>query len=656
MIDASQVNQRCVSVGTGLLGPDLRVNYEFGLVLGVDEMRQEQLYQIEHNFLHHRGLHGYGTVFGLNVEVDRPGDDDREVQVSVGRGMGVDQWGRPFVVRAAQCARLGAWLAGQERQRPGTVAEHEGPSGELHVYVVARYDECPEALVPIPGQPCSSSEVTRVPSRIRDAHTIELRWEPPAMPAWDAVRRFGQLMAAVRVDPELPLPDSDEDELARLVRVLDRPEELELLGGIPVAASGIAGYPADVFRLPAATAREALDRLFTIWVTEVRPRIAPDPIAPADAPAGTTADASILLARIDLVPDEPFDPNSPAIADVLPPDDEGRPYLLHTQLIQELHLPGGTHVEVEAPPPPVPAPLPTHNRQLATVDPLILGNAASRLVVWFHTDQPVRLPNQIQVQRNLGGTLLTFTAQPRGGGTFAPVWELTPPAGTTLVNGDLLAIRIPTNTVQVGNAATTLTSVVAAQDRPFLEFDGVGTVALFHILEIPAPAAPPPPTPTIRPAQQLVTLTPIAARGTINRQSVLIVEAWFHLDVDPNVDAAMVADLARLGDEVNRFITVLAETDDALGSGLARLPIRAVGRVQNNVYQLGIDPNAWESLSRQSRYLRLLFDQGLPLETRDFGDIALGDYAERTEMLFAGRQNDDERGPIAAYVRLPNQF
>ncbi len=96
--------QRCVSLANGALSPDQRVNYEFGLVLGVDDFRQEQLYFLARDYLHNRSLHGYGTVAGLDVIADRPADSTREMLVTVTPGMAVDQFGRTINLRDEQCA------------------------------------------------------------------------------------------------------------------------------------------------------------------------------------------------------------------------------------------------------------------------------------------------------------------------------------------------------------------------------------------------------------------------------------------------------------------------------------------------------------------------------------------------------------------------
>ena len=49
--------------------PDKRVKYSLGLVLGVDELEQEQYYFLERGRQHNRALHGYGTVCGLDLVI-----------------------------------------------------------------------------------------------------------------------------------------------------------------------------------------------------------------------------------------------------------------------------------------------------------------------------------------------------------------------------------------------------------------------------------------------------------------------------------------------------------------------------------------------------------------------------------------------------------
>jgi hypothetical protein len=377
-LKANGVSQRCVSLAYGALSPDLRVNYEYGLVLGVDEFRQEQLYHLQKSYLHNRALHGYGTVYGLPVTTTPEGDD---VIIAVGPGMGLDPYGRAIVIRHDQCARLKAWI-----EKQSDWSSHRDPSGVLAVCVTLSYDECADVLQPIAGQPCSSPEAGQAPARIRDSFNIQLSWDkPPEMPAWDAVRRFARLMADVEIVPGV---QSDVETILELVRRLDDPKSFDRLmnnlddpvsfgnlikqekanrqsvlplikkggqasaslvhevvervidPGLPFEPGDAlvtpSGLPRRVLRLPAETARAELDRIFTVWTVEVRPRLKPDLNDPAATKDDDTVGPAILLASLA------FQYDGGHITPAQPqPDYTGRPYLLHTQLIQELLLLGG---------------------------------------------------------------------------------------------------------------------------------------------------------------------------------------------------------------------------------------------------------------------------------------------------------------------------
>jgi hypothetical protein len=323
--------QRCVSLAEGALGADLRVNYSLGMVLGVDEFQQEQHYFLQKEYLHNRALHGYGTVYGLQVALSRPAGAPNDVQISVAPGMAVDQWGRVVIVREAQCARLGAWL----EKHP---APDVGPSGEQRVYITLRYDECLALPQPIAGQPCSGSEAQMAPSRIRDGFQIELSWSEPAMPAYRAGRRFARLMADVQVEPGLPPSASDEDLIVAVIRELNGDGESIFDQGGPGVAALPLSPPRDTLFLPAEGLREALDRIFAVWATEVRFALPPSLTDPAGASGGNPDSASVLLAAIGFLPEPPFI-ESDRLDEAA--DNTIRPVLLHTQLIQQLLLLGG---------------------------------------------------------------------------------------------------------------------------------------------------------------------------------------------------------------------------------------------------------------------------------------------------------------------------
>lgn len=66
-----------------------RPNYFSGKLLTVDDVRQEQNYHIEKHRRHLRNLHGFGTVSGLQVEVDANGGT-----IAITPGLAIDARGR----------------------------------------------------------------------------------------------------------------------------------------------------------------------------------------------------------------------------------------------------------------------------------------------------------------------------------------------------------------------------------------------------------------------------------------------------------------------------------------------------------------------------------------------------------------------------------
>jgi hypothetical protein len=351
---------KSVSLADGTLSPDLRVNYTFGFVLGVNEFQQEQEYLLQKAYLYNRAFHGYGTISGLHVTAKWLKGE--EVEVTVSPGMAIDQFGIPIAVRDAQCARLTAWLKKQEAQKQGTIAEHrrdkgddEGRKRHLRVYIIARYDDYPDGQVPIAGQACNSGDTEPISSRIRDSYTIDFSWDPPALPAWDSMRCFGKIMAQVRIKTHVEVDDTDE--IIEQIRKLVNPNNIPLCtspGGTKQHHHDNGPKKCDDWDdeereprwyIPAATARESLDRIFMTWVTEVRPNLLPNLLDPTLS--GTDAKPDILLAHIDFTLDDDWHDDNPKIEEhgYDQPDNRGRPFLLSTQAMQELLLLG--HQELQ---------------------------------------------------------------------------------------------------------------------------------------------------------------------------------------------------------------------------------------------------------------------------------------------------------------------
>ncbi len=575
-------SQPCVSPGTGTLSPDLRVFYQYGMVLGLDDFLQEQTHNLGLDYHHERALHGYGTVYGLHVTATP--SDAGDVTVTVEPGMAVDQWGREVTVPSAQCARLGAWLAAQEEASPGAIAAHLDDSGELVVYITIAYAECPDDLVPLPGQPCSTSAQAQVPSRLRDAWDIELAWAIPKMPAWDAVRQLAGLLNSVQIVPGLDPSLSSE------------PAIIEAVLALPALGTPSGSPPGPgPYQLPAGTADDAFDRILTAWVTQVRPQLAPDLTAPDPA-----WDPSILLCAITLTPQMPFSTANPVISSHSDPDDSGRPYLLHTGLIQELRLGSGGG----APP----------AQEAVTLSATADAGGVPTLTAWFHLGVPVELPGAVQVADE-NGQEVTFTATAASGTPFAQVWTLTPQGSMTVADGDQLAVTFPGTQVLVGNSASTLAAALAGQG--FLGTTSSGDLTAYTAVRVLCPASAP-----------FVTVTFVPVDNAY-------LELWFHLQP------------AGLAENVVMVSPAVQVVNDLTGavlfppSGGSQTPTPTT---QQNIWMIPASALPGDS----PPYLRVVVDTGASTVSTPSGQMTLAQWIATSGIRYVGWEDPT----IVSFTRI----
>jgi hypothetical protein len=257
------------------LDPRKRVRYAFGMVLGVDDFRQEQVYFAQQQALAKRLLHGAGTVSGLRVGVAASADGSDAV-VSVSAGYALSPKGRWIYVDTLQCGRLDNWL-----QTNKATANPPLGIGPRRIYVTLGYDECPTDQVPIAARACAAAEDSQAPSRVAAGFKLGFAWHPPAQPAEEGMRAFGELLRLVEIVATVSPAVDDGDAFLDAVRALGQPDSP------PVAPSP----PDGIFQLPAADAEKLLRQAQVVWATEVAPRL--------DAAAGD----DILLAALDFTLD-----------------------------------------------------------------------------------------------------------------------------------------------------------------------------------------------------------------------------------------------------------------------------------------------------------------------------------------------------------------
>lgn len=612
------ITSRCISFDQGNKDCLQRVNYEFGLVLGVDEFVQEQCYFLEKEYQHNRALHGYGTVSGLLVSANENGAD---IEIQVEKGIGVDQYGRVFVVRNPQCASLLSWIADQELQ-----------PGDQTVYVVAKYAECETGLVPIAGQPCSTSEQSMAASRLQDIYEIELVLEPPDHSARNAAVNLSEFLSRFRAD--LDAADlADLGDPGRLVDiigpdpVLDDPADYRVR--INQVVETITGTPGEtIIPVQPLAVEDLLNDIFTYWVTEVRPTLGPDLIDP-DAPENADADppaAEILLARVDFIlPD-----TDPLELDDIAIDNTTRPYLLHTQLIQELYdfpdLAGEGGAAAPA----------RELREWVTI-----ADTSPRILrLWFHIDQDLELiPNDnfqlLRIRPN--GTVETINiiglAEEIPGNNVGRYVRLR--SGTNLNNGDFLLLRFNANQIQLGGGGS-LADFIASAPFTYPNYQpGPGRLLAFHVVdrsqggvsedqvrELILELAPPQ-----EPIIPFVTITPLTDGLT-----AFAYELWFHLDGAVDLNEGVIENLVS---EEN--FAMFVETEP---NAVELIPISRLGRRRENVWEAF--PNFDNQPTRS--LVRFAFALDVPIGINAFSPTSGGmeffetlrEYIDRTNQRLDG--------------------
>ncbi len=310
--------------------PAKHVNFNVGMVLGVDDFTQEFAYLSGRDQWLARDLIGYGTVRGLNVRIEV--DALKGPRVVVEAGVALSPRGQLICVPAAQCAYLKDWVADHSED----IAPHvtSPPDSDLQLYVVLCYRNCPTDDVPIAGEPCRSEDKLMAPSRLSDDFVLELRLERPNQREEDAVRDFMAWLKQVHIsqtDPSTPL-----DQFIQAIRDAAAVWLASPLSSPP--GDFMFGSPPGTLVINIADASEYFRAAFRVWVTELRPRwierwhgcaathIEGDAVGDEDC---------VLLAQLDV----PLLPISPGAFDIpnapIPVNQNDRPFLVHLRMLQE---------------------------------------------------------------------------------------------------------------------------------------------------------------------------------------------------------------------------------------------------------------------------------------------------------------------------------
>src|SRR5882762_1185222 len=256
--------------------PTKHVNFNVGMVLGVDDFTQEFAYSSGRDQWLARDLIGYGTARGLRIGVEV--DASKGARVIVEPGAAVSPRGQLICVPTAQCAFLNDWLAENAKGIPELLGSP--PATNLRLYVVLCYRDGPTDNVPIAGEPCRSEDKLTAPSRLSDDFSLELRLKQPNQREENAVRDFVDWLKQIEVTDTVAF-STPLEQFLQAIRDAAKPwfasppssPPSSPPASPPASPPGdfMFGSPPSVLHIRVADACAYMRAAFRLWVTELRP-------------------------------------------------------------------------------------------------------------------------------------------------------------------------------------------------------------------------------------------------------------------------------------------------------------------------------------------------------------------------------------------------
>lgn len=320
------------------LDPLQRVNYTFGMVLGVDDFRQEHAYLAARDERALRETIGFGVIAGLGVLAPAPASASEGQQVRVAPGLALMPDGRLCSVRTEQCANLQSWL---DAEKARDVATGTRPT----VYVLLRHAEVSGSPVPIPGEPCRDESELSADARMVDSFTLDFAWTPPDASEDLALRAVVAWIRGIKVRTAVPAGQTLSSFQADVERGLK--EAIATAWGNPRSPTPVMPAeatpplprpslvslpaPAKTLQIPRAELAAYYAAAFEVWTRLLREGVMAHhgPLPATEA----VPEHALLLAAIDA---KAGADGTRAVRML------GRPQLLHLRLLQEWLLRDGS--------------------------------------------------------------------------------------------------------------------------------------------------------------------------------------------------------------------------------------------------------------------------------------------------------------------------
>jgi hypothetical protein len=246
--------------------PNRHVNFSTGMVLGVEDYRQEFAYHSARSKWIIRDIAGYGTLSGLGVALDK--SDPAVPKLRVGMGTATAPSGQLICVGSDQCAQLNEWLKKVDVAK--TVASIDAArtpldQAKVKAWLAVCYTNCEVAPVPIPGQPCRSDEDLMAPSRVADDYRLSLSFDPPSIGESDYLRLLELFRWAIPIGGAVP---TDPERRAFLQRIHEQARALFAPNPGAVDPINIVALQVHASIIP-----DMVQVLRNVWITELRPQI-----------------------------------------------------------------------------------------------------------------------------------------------------------------------------------------------------------------------------------------------------------------------------------------------------------------------------------------------------------------------------------------------
>lgn len=239
-----------------------RVNYEAGMLLGLEATRAEQNYHRQRVNRLQYWFQGAGTLLGLVVKqvssVTAEEGTNQSVRLVVSPGVALDGLGRELLCYEPYCVNLRDWLDAQQNSNESFLhTALNNTQTAIQLFVTIRYQASSSGLQPVMTRKVNAGIDPVQPSRAKDAHLLEIiPGVPPSAP--EAFYRAGLKLKSVDSEnPESVLTETENnyllalDEKHQLLKKL----QTQLLYGLnsDVAALELHGSYEELARVLLAT-------------------------------------------------------------------------------------------------------------------------------------------------------------------------------------------------------------------------------------------------------------------------------------------------------------------------------------------------------------------------------------------------------------------